>query len=170
MTPKFACPCCGFLTLDEKPPGTFHICAVCYWEDDNVQFDDVHYKGGANTIDLHAARSNFLKLGASEADFVHRVRKPREDELPPKEITPDELVEIQARCDRATRGPWISMIEGRDHTSGSSFIMTGPEGDRGPDIDLIVSASDQDFIAHARQDVPRLVEEVFRLRSKLGDL
>ena len=87
-----------------------------------------------------------------------------------KRMTPEEIAEIQARCDRASPGPWKSMIEGRDHTSGSSFVMTGPPNERGEDIELSgATADDQDFIAHARQDVPRLLEEVMRLRSLLGE-
>jgi len=81
----------------------------------------------------------------------------------------EELNEIQSRCDRASRGPWSSMIEGRDHTSGSSFIMTGPQNQRGPDIELVgATVEDQDFMAHARQDVPRLLDEVRRLLRLLG--
>lgn len=83
-------------------------------------------------------------------------------------MTEEELGEIIARCECASPGPWTSMIEGRDHTSGSSFIMTGAPNDRGEDIELSCATSgDQDFIAHARQDVPRLVEEVRRLRALL---
>ena len=62
------------------------------------------------------------------------------------------------------------MIEGRDHTSGSSFIMTGPPQSRGEDIELSGATNDdQDFIAHARQDVPRLLDEVRRLRALVGE-
>jgi hypothetical protein len=85
-------------------------------------------------------------------------------------MTAAEIAEIQARCDRVSPGPWKSMIEGRDHTSGSSFIMTGPPNTRGEDIELSgATVDDQDFIAHARQDVPRLLEEVKRLRSLVGE-
>jgi hypothetical protein len=70
-----------------------------------------------------------------------------------------ELAQIQARYDQASPGPWTSIVEGRDQVSGSSFIMTG-----GEDIDpLRMRPDDQDFAAHARQDVPRLVDEVRRL-------
>ena len=41
---KYTCPCCGYKTLDEKPPGTYAICSICYWEDDGVQYDDVDYE------------------------------------------------------------------------------------------------------------------------------
>lgn len=84
-------------------------------------------------------------------------------------LTAEQLAEIQARCDRASPGPWRSMIEGREHTSGASFIMTGPPNARGEDIELSgATQDDQDFIAHARLDVPQLLEEVRRLRSLLG--
>lgn len=87
-----------------------------------------------------------------------------------EELTIEQIDEIQVRCDRASSGPWRSMIEGRDHTSGSSFIMIGPPAQRGPDIELSgATADDQDFIAHARQDVPRLLQEVKRLRKLLGE-
>ena len=76
-----------------------------------------------------------------------------------------EIKQIQERCERATKGPWISFVEGRDHTSGSSFIRTA-----GDDIELTgASADDQDFIAHARQDVPALIEEICRLRKILDE-
>jgi hypothetical protein len=75
-----------------------------------------------------------------------------------------EIAEIRARCDQATAGPWKSYVEGREMMSGSSFIMTG-----GEDIYLSgASTADQDFIAHARQDVLRLVAEVERLRMLLA--
>ena len=59
----FPCPCCGYFTLSEKPPGTFDICEVCFWEDDNVQFGDPNYEGGANKESLNQARENFAKIG-----------------------------------------------------------------------------------------------------------
>jgi hypothetical protein len=46
--------------------------------------------------------------------------------------------------------------------------MTGPPEKRG-DIELVgATHADQDFIAHARQDVPRLVEEIKRLKILLA--
>ena len=100
----------------------------------------------------------------------HFVLTPRRSMSTEKRMTPEEIAEIQARCDRPAPGPWKSMIEGRDHASGSSFIMTGPRNARGEDIELSgATGDDQDFIAHARQDVPRLLEEVSRLHSLLGE-
>jgi len=79
---KFACPCCGFLTLSEKPPGTFEICPVCYWEDDQVQHDDPDFSGGANKVSLAQARKNFASFGAVDIEMKPFTRPPRADEMP----------------------------------------------------------------------------------------
>jgi hypothetical protein len=47
-----------------------------------------------------------------------------------------ELEELKGLLRAATPGPWKSMFEGRDHSGGSSFIMTGASGARGEDIEL----------------------------------
>jgi hypothetical protein len=89
-------------------------------------------------------------------------------------MTENELKEIEDRCKLASAGPWKSLIEGRDIESGDSFIMTGiTDGEniwsekRGEDIYLTgATIADQDFIAHARQDIPKLLAEIKRLKSK----
>ena len=77
---KFQCPCCGHLTLGENPPGTFEICPVCFWEDDNVQFDDPDFDGGANTVSLNTARENYKKFGAITPEDAKHARKPSAEE------------------------------------------------------------------------------------------
>jgi len=79
-------------------------------------------------------------------------------------IQDEELDLIEARLNAAAPGPWRSFVEGRDHDSGSSFIQT-------PVSDIELSGStdaDQDFVAHARQDLPRLLSEIRRLRAGAG--
>jgi hypothetical protein len=84
------------------------------------------------------------------------------------EIADDELDEIEQRCNAATAGPWRSSVEGRDHQSGSSFIRTGTDSTRADDIEMSgASIADYDFIAHARQDLPRLVEAVRALKARI---
>ena len=79
--------------------------------------------------------------------------------LPP--LTEEDIEAIKSRCDQATPGPWRSYIEAREKFSGSDFIQT-----EGEDIYLTgATDADQDFIAHARQDIPRLIAEIERLRS-----
>ena len=77
-----------------------------------------------------------------------------------------KLEQIKERCNRATDGPWISFVEDRDHTCGSNFIRTA-----GNDIELIgASVDDQDFIANARQDIPWLINEVYKIKKLLKDV
>ena len=52
----YSCPCCGEYTLHESPPGTFEICSICGWEDDDVQYMDPDYSGGANEVSLNEAK------------------------------------------------------------------------------------------------------------------
>jgi hypothetical protein len=82
MSDRFACPCCGYLTLPEPPPGTFHICKVCFWEDDDVQFHHPDTGGGANAVSLDRARENFRAHGVSEPRFKANVRDPLPEERP----------------------------------------------------------------------------------------
>ena len=77
----FACPCCGYYTLDEKPPGTYQICPVCWWEDDPVQFEDPTYPGGANELSLAQARENFRSMRVSDPRLKRHAREPLPEEL-----------------------------------------------------------------------------------------
>ena len=79
---RYACPCCGYLTLDEPPTGTYDICEVCFWEDDGVQFRDLDSEGGANKVSLSQARANFREHGVSDPRFKTHVRPPRPEEQP----------------------------------------------------------------------------------------
>lgn len=58
---KYPCPCCKKRTLKEQPPGTFEICKVCGWEDDDVQYKDPDFAGGANELSLKQARVKYRK-------------------------------------------------------------------------------------------------------------
>lgn len=78
----YPCACCGFLTMGEPEAGSFDICPVCYWEDDNVQFADINYRGGANDESLSEARDNYKKIGVYSLQYLKRVRPPQPDEIP----------------------------------------------------------------------------------------
>ncbi len=77
---KFTCPCCGYKTLDENPPGTYDICPICFWEDDGVQFNDPDYEGGANHVSLRQAQKNYDEFGACEKEMLCHVRKPNKND------------------------------------------------------------------------------------------
>jgi hypothetical protein len=80
-----------------------------------------------------------------------------------EELSKENLEHILELCSKTSQGPWVSYVEGRNHQSGSNFIMTGNE-----DIELIgATITDQDFIANAKKDIPKLISEIFRLRALL---
>src|SRR5687768_11830094 len=47
----YPCPACGFEVF-ESPAGSYNICPVCDWEDDEVQLRFPAMRGGANTESL----------------------------------------------------------------------------------------------------------------------
>ena len=91
----YPCPCCGYATLDEPPPGSFKIYPICFWEDDSVQFDDPDYRGGANEVSLKEAKKNYSSYQVSELRFKEHVREP----------TPKESDEKKRRKLRAKKNP-----------------------------------------------------------------
>lgn len=81
---------------------------------------------------------------------------------PEEFLSDEEIAAIRERYERTTPGPWKSYVEGREQVSGSDFIMTG-----GNDIYLTgATTADQDFIAHARQDIPKLIREIEHLKQE----
>ncbi len=91
----YACPCCGYLTMTFPDRGSFEICEVCGWEDDDVQ---VHKPDltGANKVSLNTARTNYRSLGVSDPKKAGRVRPPKPAEIPPGSSGP---------AGRGTKGP-----------------------------------------------------------------
>lgn len=92
-------------------------------------------------------------------------------------MTPERLAEIRGRVTWATEGPWAPWPDqdGQPHMHG--LLMVGnadaviPEGEAWvEDVDVnpiahTYTPEDRRFIAHARADVPDLLDEVDRLRS-----
>ena len=99
----------------------------------------------------------------------------------------DQLREIEERAEAATPGPWQVRFLDDDHAANLVAIATTPEtGHPSPPGDLIAATLVQfptryvditdglwdenaTFIAHARQDIPRLLAEIRRLRAQLPD-
>jgi hypothetical protein len=81
---KHQCPCCGYLTLNER--GGYEICKVCFWEDDDLReiygHPTLQRLIGPNHIHLWQGRENFLFFGVCEARFKQYVRPPRPNEIP----------------------------------------------------------------------------------------
>lgn len=101
-------------------------------------------------------------------------------------LTDEDLDAIEARARAATAGPWYVCYLDDDHAMNLTAVATEviPTGTRWPNFDpaKVVAATlvqqpryvshaaecwdeDADFIAQARADVPRLLQEVRRLRG-----
>lgn len=83
-----------------------------------------------------------------------------------KVMTNEELKAIRERCRRATDGPWLAsggmMIGANIVTPGEALV---------PPKSIVLYArsmewDDAVFCAHARQDVPALLDEVARLAAE----
>jgi hypothetical protein len=79
---KFACPCCACLTLPSEPPGTFGLCPVCFWADDEAQFHDPELATGQNPTSLNEARRFYHRFGACDTTALAAVRPARVGEEP----------------------------------------------------------------------------------------
>jgi hypothetical protein len=85
-------------------------------------------------------------------------------------LSQKNLTQIRTRSEEATPAPWIDFIERRDHLSGESFIGRGVS--RSEEALYLVGGTDADiiFVAHARQDIPLLLDEIERLHKEIERL
>ena len=82
----YTCPCCGYKTLTETSPGTFEICHLCGWEDDEVQLRDPDYRGGANSESLREAQCDFIEEFKNAPDSLGYEKDEDWSPLPPASI------------------------------------------------------------------------------------
>lgn len=92
------------------------------------------------------------------------------DAAPPSEALLDWLMTLSSAADPA---PWTSMVEGRDHDSGDSFIQVGIASARAEDMYVFrgrnpAGPNELDVIAASRTYLPVLVTEIKRLRDQLA--
>ncbi|KDN20012.1 CPCC family cysteine-rich protein [Amycolatopsis rifamycinica] len=92
---KYPCPCCGHRTYTERP-GSYEICSVCFWEDDDIQLRWPDRPGGANSLSLIDAQRAYAEMGAMEYRFTGIVRmaapdEPLDDGWRPIDLTVDDF-------------------------------------------------------------------------------
>lgn len=64
---KIECPVCLNKVFDFKDfPGSYDICPFCGWEDDDTQYINPEFEGGANDVSLKLARENYKIYGCSD--------------------------------------------------------------------------------------------------------
>ncbi|WP_456789495.1 hypothetical protein [Cellulomonas sp. P5_C5] len=93
--------------------------------------------------------------------------------MDPTRLDDDALKRLVRLSDKGDPPPWTSSVEGRDLTSGDTFIMIGAGGDRREDLYLTrdsgpADAACHDLIAEARNALPILIAEILHLRSELA--
>ena len=74
-------------------------------------------------------------------------------------LTEERIAEIRGREKAATQGPWVVQDK------GAIPLIYGPDGERVAKV--IDHQEDVAFIAHAREDIPTLLDEGERLRAEL---
>ncbi|MED4172619.1 hypothetical protein P4631_09240 [Halalkalibacterium halodurans] len=81
-------------------------------------------------------------------------------------LTDRELAEIKRRAERACSGPW-SVYKADDicENCEDTLEVVQPEVFLSPIVAKLKTEADAEFIAHAREDIPRLIAEVERLRG-----
>jgi hypothetical protein len=92
------------------------------------------------------------------------------ESLPPT-LSDDDLAAIEARAQAATPGPWQhreQFIETVANKAGNEQLLgiTTQRNEEG--LDALPGTANACFIAHARVDVERLLNEVRRLRQQNG--
>lgn len=90
---KYTCPCCGYRTLESKPPDTYQICPICFWEDDAYQIEFLG-ETGANNVSLRSAQENFKKFGACEKGVLSYVRKPIKEDIYDGPLDISDIVDV----------------------------------------------------------------------------
>ncbi|MFD6183411.1 CPCC family cysteine-rich protein [Streptomyces goshikiensis] len=125
MNDRYPCPCCGHRVLDAMP-GSYEICPVCFWEDDEVQIRWPTMDGGANKVSLIEAQRNYQDFGAGDQHGRQYVRPPAADEPPdpawrPIDLTRDSFEDWDADehvpwpDDRSVLCWWLPTFWRRNH-------------------------------------------------------
>jgi len=87
----FPCPCCGFLVFDREA-GSYDICPVCDWEDDEVQLRHPGLTGGANGRSLWQEQQRILKrFPPAVQEVEEHLRDPSWRPLEPEEAVTENV-------------------------------------------------------------------------------
>lgn len=82
-----------------------------------------------------------------------------------KQLTNEELAQIRERVEKATKGPWETSTSGDGIKAGKYHIGVISKPHYFPYG--LGTKEDASFIAHAREDIPKLLAEVERLSNRI---
>jgi hypothetical protein len=119
-----------------------------------------------------ADRSDVEFIAASRSDIPFLLEMVGQSAAGPSDL--QRIYEIESRAHAATPGPWQSFLESGGGLGGCSVISVRSD-EYAPDIYVwrgsqIAPDADIEFIAHAREDVPMLIDEVKRRNGSGGDV
>lgn len=78
-----------------------------------------------------------------------------------------KIKEIENKLNKLNETDWKAFIEGKDFTSGSSFIMVNSEKQRENDIEILGANNEEiEFIANSKTYIRFLLEEIKKLQQK----
>ena len=149
---KYQCNCCGFRTLTVS--NGYEVCPVCFWEDDPVQNEDPQNSGGANSLSLEQARRNYIEMGASQREFLNKIRPPTPEEMPiPSPLVrldKDMQAQIQRQAKihilatlRAMLSGRVNVVDGCDCITTMAHQLDAPWDDKLRIFEGIMSECDQ---------------------------
>ncbi len=78
-------------------------------------------------------------------------------------MTPEELKEIEDRCNKATPNPILTRY---DHGGGRSYVPL-PSGGNHLVADYYGEGPDREFYYHSREDIPKLLSYIKDLQSEI---
>ena len=82
-----------------------------------------------------------------------------------------DIEAIRKRAEAATKGPWTFIPEDRDNKGAISPVCTfGDDCNYYPTAGQLYDEADGEFIAHARTDIPALLDELERTRAAAMEL
>ena len=80
MKGKTLCPVCEKYYFNEM--GDYDICSNCGWENDNVQYDDHDYWGGANDLSVNEAKVAYeISLCEGQKNKLNILQKEHNDSI-----------------------------------------------------------------------------------------
>src|SRR3989442_5133553 len=115
---RLPCPACGFFVFD-KPSGSYDICPICGWEDDDVQLRYPTMQGGANKQSLYEYQLAWLEkipLSVQEKNGYSRDkswRPLRAEECAPKGVPRTGIQYFEAAGERPLSYYWQVASPGR---------------------------------------------------------
>jgi len=117
LTQRFACPACGYPTLDER--GGYNICRVCHWEDDGLDYYPTDNRprgsrGSVFDVPSDPNRGYTLRIAMQNVE-QYGIADSKDDPMTPPEYLEPLVCEARSKLSDAYRAHL-------EHPSGSDIL------------------------------------------------